>query len=87
MKAWSACSRGENHEPVVDELGPARLEAGLLVVHVALQREVLEIGVGQDQGQRGRALVDLPALDAHPAVLHHVEPSEAEAAGDPAQLG
>ena len=79
----------ERREPqaVVDQLGPARLEARLLVVQVALERQVLQVGVGDDQRQRGRALVDLPALDPDPAVLDHVEPAEAAAAGDAAQLG
>ena len=72
-------------QAVVDQLGPARLEARLLVVQVALEREVLEVGVGHDQRQGGRALVDLPALDPDPAVLHHVEAAEAAAAGHLAQ--
>ncbi len=33
-------------QPVVDELGPARLEPRLLVGHVALEGEVLEVGCG-----------------------------------------
>ena len=57
------------------------------MVQVALERQVLEVGVGHDQRQRGRALVDLPALDADPAVLHHVEPPEAAAARQRAQVG
>ena len=74
----------ERREPeaVVDELGPTWLEARLLVVQVPLQRQVLKVGVGDDQRQRGRAFVDLPALDPDPAVLDHVESSEAAAAGD-----
>ena len=79
----------ERREPeaVVDELGPAGLEAGLLVGDVALEGDVLEIGVGQDQRQRRRALVDLAALDADAAVLDHVEPAPAVAADDGGQLG
>ena len=46
-------------------------------MEVALEGEVLEVGVGHQQRQGGRALVDLAALDAHPAVLDHVEPTEA----------
>ena len=57
------------------------------MVDVPLQRQVLEIGVGLNQRQRGRALVDLAALDADPAVLDHVETAEAAAAGHLAQPG
>ena len=32
--------------------------------------------MGDDQGERGGALVDLAALDADPAVLDHVDPAE-----------
>ena len=72
-------------QPVVDQLGPARLEAGLLVLQVALEGQVLEVCVRRDERQRGRALVDLAALDPHTAVLDHVESSEATGAGDGAQ--
>ena len=54
-------------QPVVDQLRPAGLEPGLLVVEVALEGEVLEIGVGHEQGEGRRAFVGLPALDARPA--------------------
>src|SRR6266480_3429069 len=64
-------------QPVVDELGVARLEASLLAHEVALERDRLEVGVGEEQGERTRALVDLAALDAHPAVLDHVDAAPA----------
>ena len=65
----------QRREPqaVVDELGPARLEARLLVRDVALEGEALEVRVREDQRQRRRALVDLAALDPDPAVLDHVD--------------
>ena len=66
-------------QPVVDELGVARLEPGLLALQVALEADPLEVAVGEDQGQAGRALVGLAALDADPAVLDHVEPAPAVA--------
>ena len=78
--------RGEP-QAVVDQLRPARLEPELLVVEVALQGEVLQVGVGQEQGQGARAFVRLAALDADPAVLHHVEAAEAVGADHPVQLG
>ena len=81
--------RLERREPqaVVDQLGPARLEPGLLVVEVTLEGQVLEVGVGGQEGQRAGALVDLPALDPHPAVLDHVEAAEPGRAGQPSDLG
>src|SRR2546429_2773318 len=57
--------------PVVDELGVARPEASLLAHEVALEGDRLEVGVREEQCERTRALVDLAALDAHPAVLDH----------------
>ena len=38
-------------QPVVDQLGVARLEPGLLVGEVALEGQILEVGVGHEQGQ------------------------------------
>ena len=74
----------ERAEPqaVVDELGVAGLEPGLLPLHVALEADPLEVAVGQDQGQAGRALVGLPALDADPPVLDHVDAAPAVGADD-----
>ena len=57
------------------------------MVQVALEGQVLEVGVGQQQGQGAGTFVDLAALDAHPAVLDHVEPAEPVGADDPADLG
>src|SRR5215217_4148865 len=70
--------RLEGREPqaVVDQLGVADVEAGLLVEHIAVQGQVLQVAVGGDHRQGPRDLVDLAALDAHPAVLHHVDPPE-----------
>ena len=68
--------RREPH-PVVDELGPARFEAGLLMVEVTLKAQVLKIRVGSDDGQRSGALIDLATLDADPAVLDHVNATKA----------
>ncbi len=73
-------------EPVVDELGVPRLEASLLVVDVALERDVLEVRVREQQRQRRRALVGLTALDPDPTVLDHVEPSPAVRAHDAVHL-
>ena len=69
---------------VVDQLGPPGLQAGLLVGHVALEGEALQVGVGQEQGQGAGSLVDLAALDAHPAALDHVDPAEPVRAGQAA---
>src|ERR1019366_8637931 len=79
----------ERREPqaVVDQFRPPRLEPDLLVVEVPFKGEVLEVGVGQQQGERPRALVGLTALDPPPTVLHHVEPAEAVRADDPVHLG
>src|SRR5437763_2017586 len=78
----------QRREPqaVVDGLGPAWLEARLLVGQVALEGEILEIGVGHEQGQGSGALVDLAALDADPAVLDHVHPTPTVGADDPGHL-
>src|SRR5215208_971511 len=67
---------GREPEAVVDQLGVADVEAGLLVEHVAVQGQVLQVAVGGDPRQGPWDLVDLAALDAHPAVLHHVDPPE-----------
>ena len=69
-------------EPVVDELGVPRLEARLLPLEVALEADPLEVAVGEDQRQAGRALVGLTALDADPAVLDHVDAAPAVRADD-----
>ncbi len=73
---------GREPQAVVDQLGPAGLDAALLVCHVALQGQVLQVRVRHQQGQRPRALVDLPAFDPHPAVLHHVDATPAIGADD-----
>ena len=67
----------EGREPhaVVDQLGPAGLEAELLVGQVALQGESLQVLVGLDEGEGAGGLVALPALDADPPVLDHVDPA------------
>ena len=72
-------------EAVVDELGVAGLDAGLLPVEVALEADRLEVLVGHDERQAGRALVGLPALDADPAVLDHVDAAPAVGADDGVQ--
>ena len=41
-------------QAVVDELGVAGLEPGLLALQVALEADALEVLVGQDEGQAGR---------------------------------
>ena len=74
-------------EPVVDQLGPTGLQAGLLVVQVTFQREVLEVAMGQQQCQCARTFVGLPALDAHTTVLHHVQTAESVHAGHLVELG
>ena len=78
----------ERREPqaVVHQLGVAGLEPGLLVGQVPLQGEVLEVGVGHQQGQGPRALVHLPALDADPTVLDHVDAAPAVGTHDPVDL-
>src|SRR5690606_18846019 len=70
----------ERAEPqaVVDQLGVAGLEPELLALQVALEADRLEVGVRHDQRQAARALVGLPALDADPAVLDHVDATPAE---------
>ena len=73
-------------QPVVDELGVAGLEPGLLPHDVALERDRLEIRVREHQREHPGALVGLPALDPHPAVLDHVEPAEPVRADDGVQL-
>ena len=69
----------QRREPqaVVDELGPALLDAVLEPCEVTFDGDVLELLVRSDQGDRAGALVDLAALDADEAVLHHVEPADA----------
>ena len=74
--------QGREPQPVVDQLGVAGLEPGLLVGQVALEGQILEVGVGHDQRQGAGALVDLAALDADPAVLDHVDAAPAVGADD-----
>ena len=76
-------------EPValVDERGPAVLEAPLLLQLGAGEDQVLERAVGLDEDERGRRLVHLPALDADGAVLDHVDPPDPVGAGALVQLG
>src|SRR5690606_2734219 len=64
-------------QPVVDQLGVARLEPELLPLQVALEADRLEVGVRHDQRQAARALVGLAALDADPTVLDHVDAAPA----------
>jgi hypothetical protein len=68
----------ERAEPqaVVHELAPALLEAGLVVRDLALEGQILQRAVRRDEGERAGHLVQLSALDAHPAVLEHVDPPE-----------
>ena len=80
--ASSAWLQRAEPQAVVDELGVADLEALLLAGEVALEADRLEVLVGQDEGQARRALVGLPALDADPAVLDHVEAAPAVGADD-----
>ena len=47
-----------------------------MVRDLALERQVLEGLVRPDDRERARHLVQLAALDAHPAVLDHVDPPE-----------
>ena len=47
-----------------------------MVREVALEREVLERLVRPDDRERAGHLVELAALDAHAAVLDHVDPPE-----------
>src|SRR3546814_4470435 len=77
---------GAEPEAVVDELGVARLEAGLLALEVALEADALEVAVGHDQRQAGRALVGLPALDAEAAVLDDVDATPAEGPDEVVEL-
>ena len=78
----------ERREPqaVVDQLGVAGLEARLLAHEVALERDRLEVGVGEQHRQRARALVGLAALDPDATVLDHVEPAPAVGAHRGAEL-
>src|SRR5258708_23228865 len=48
---------GGEPQPVVHQLGVARLDASLLVVQVAFEGEILQIAMGGDQRQGTRALV------------------------------
>ena len=47
------------------------------MVHVALEGQVLEIRCAAMSASAAGALVGLPALDADPTVLDHVEAAEA----------
>ena len=73
-------------EAVVDQPGPLGLDAALVAVDVALEGEVLELLVGGDQGEGGRSLVDLAALDADETVLDDVDAADAVLAGEHVEL-
>src|SRR5665213_684218 len=60
-------------QTVIGELAPLLLDATLVAAKLAFQRDVLELLVGGDEGERAGCLVDLPALDAHQTVLDLVE--------------
>jgi hypothetical protein len=64
-------------EAVVDQLGVAGLEPALLPLQVTLEADRLQVGVGEHEGEAGRALVGLPALDPDPPVLDHVDAAPA----------
>ena len=72
---------------LVDERGPAVLQAPLLLELGAREDQVLERAVGLDEDERGRGLVHLAALDADGAVLDHVDPPDPVRAGALVQLG
>ena len=77
--------RGEP-QAVVDQFGPAPVGGPLEPAEFALQRHVLEFGVGGDQRHRARRLVDLPALDTDQPVLDDVETAHALGAGPAVQF-
>src|SRR5712692_1450375 len=64
-------------QPVVHQLRITGLEAGLLAHEVTLERDRLEVGMGEDHRQRARTLVRFATLDADPPVLHHVDAAPA----------
>ena len=73
-------------EAAVDGGRPLDVELGLLLERLGVETERLERLVRLDEEKRGRALVALAALDAHDAVLDHVDATEAVAAGDLVRL-
>lgn len=68
---------GREPQAVVDQLGVAGFEAGLLTLEITFQTDRLEVTVSHDQCQGCRALVGLAALDPDPAVLDHVDTAPA----------
>src|SRR5690554_6503977 len=63
--------RAEPHA-VVDQLGPALLDAALEACLLALDRDVLQLLVRRDQGHGAGGLIDLAGLDADEPVLDDV---------------
>src|SRR5699024_10540713 len=63
-------------ETVVDLLGPAGVAAALVPGQLTLDGDILHGLVGGDEDDGTRCLVDLAGLDAHEAVLDHVETTD-----------
>ena len=69
-------------QAAVHQRCPLHVELGLLLERLGVEAQHLERLVGGEQQKRARALVALAALDAHHAVLDHVDAPVAVAAGD-----
>ena len=80
-KAIEGFLEGAVPEALVHQVGPAHLDLALVALHIRRQGEALELLVSLNQQQQARGFVDLPTLDAHHPVFHHVEPAKPMAAG------
>src|SRR5579885_1127320 len=69
-------------EAIVDELGVARHQLVLEVHGAAVERQALDAAMGCGQDRAAGRLIDAPALHAHEAVLHQVEPAYAMRAAE-----
>ena len=73
-------------QAVIDDLGPLLVDAVLELERRGVEAERLERVVHVDERERRGALVALVALDAHHAVLDHVEAAVAVLAADLVEL-
>ena len=78
----------QRREPqaVIDQLAPAPVSGALEPAEFALQRHMLQLGVGGDEHHRAGRLVNLPALDADQSVLNDVEAADTLGAGPPVEF-
>ena len=62
---------------IIDQFGPALIDAALDAMLLTFETHVLEFLVGRDEGDGTRCLVELTGLDAHQAILDQIDTADA----------